>query len=206
MTGGRTGGELVPAGAGRRVLVVGPRVAFSARLAAALRARGIGTEITTAAAEADPGELRGYGAVSFDRTVGEDARAAVRAAFAAAGSRALFVEPLAPVVPLVAAQLEQALHSGCRTRRRRLTGLRAEPGRVRLDLAEACRVRVTGYGSGRLRRGRARELLDDRLEAGGHHVALPRGVAFVVARTYDDVLVVSAAATDIEWGAGPPTG
>ncbi|GHG47452.1 oxidoreductase [Streptomyces griseocarneus] len=177
----------------RRALLVGPRVALFARAAAGLRAGGIGAEITHDAAGAHADELRTYGAVAFDRTVDEAERAAVRAAFAAAGGDVTFLETPAPAAELLVAQLEQALRS-VPGGERRLTGLSAVAGEARVETAEACRVRVTAYRPGRLRGARMLEVFDGLLEPGCHRVPLGPRVAFVVARTYGDVLVTRVGA------------
>lgn len=175
----------------RRVLLVGPRVALFARLAAALRSIGIGAEITRDAAGAHTEEIRTYGAVAFERDVGEGERSAVRAAFAAVGSDAVFIEAPAPAVPLLVAQVEQALQRAPHALRR-LTALTAGAGRVHVGVAAACRVRLTGYRQDRFRRTRTVEVFEGRLEPGEHTVPLDarlRAGAFVVARTTGDVLV-----------------
>lgn len=177
----------------RRVLLVGPRVALFARAAAGLRAGGIGAEISRDAAGAHADELRTYGAVAFDRTVDEAGRAAVRAAFATAGGDVTFVEAPAPVAELLVAQLEQALRRAPGGERR-LTGLSAAAGEARLETAAACRVRVTAYRPGRLRGARMLEVFDGPLEPGCHRVPLGPRVAYVVARTYGDVLVTRVGA------------
>ncbi|WP_370422641.1 oxidoreductase [Streptomyces sp. QH1-20] len=184
-----------PHTAARRVLLVGGRVAVLARLAAALRSIGVGAEITHDAAGAAGEELRTYGAVAFDPAVGEEERAAVRAAFAAAGSDAVLVEPLAPIVPLLVARIEQALQ---RTPddRRPLTALTATTADAHVEVSAACRVRLTGYRLDRLHRVRAHDLLDARLEPGAHTVPLDarlgkraNGGVYLVARTFGDVRV-----------------
>lgn len=174
------------AGSARRVLLVGRRVALFARLAAALRTMGIGAEITRDAVGVDAAELRTYGAVAFDGAVGEDERAAVRAAFATANADAVFVDTLAPLVPLLVAQLEQAL-TRTPPEQRRVVALSATGSRARVEVAIACRVRLTGYRQDVLRRTRVYELFEGRLAAGVHR--LPVSGAFVVARTFGDVLV-----------------
>ncbi|MFI9237688.1 oxidoreductase [Streptomyces sp. NPDC053079] len=179
---------LSPPARPRRVLLVGPRVALFARLAATLRTLGTGADISRDAVRAHPDEIRTYGAVAFDPAVGEEERAAVRAAFAAAGHDAGFVEAPAPLLAVLVAQVEQALQP-LPDGRHRLTTLTAAAGEARLEVAAACRVRLTGYGRGPLRRPRARELLDDGLEPGPHRVPLGARLAFVVARTYGEVLV-----------------
>lgn len=187
----------------RRVLLVGPRTGLFARLAAALRTSGIGADITREAAGAHEEELRAYGALAFDRTVGEDERSAVRAALAAAHATAVCVEPLAPVVPLLAAQLEQALgprHPGPHL----LAALTAAPGEARLVTTAAARIRLTGYHRDRLRRTHAHPLFDSRPEPGEHRLPLDARIAFVVARTDGEVLVARAGRD--AFGAPPPSG
>ncbi|MGW6462231.1 oxidoreductase, partial [Streptomyces sp. NPDC055078] len=102
----------------RRVLLIGARAAVLARLAAALRTIGIGADITADATDVPAEELRTYGAVAFGPAVGAPERAAVRAAFDAAGTDVAYVDGLAPVVPVVVAQIEGALYRGPLERRR----------------------------------------------------------------------------------------
>ena len=111
----------------RRVLLIGARAAVLAKLAAALRIIGIGADITRDAAGVPPDELRVYGAVAFGRAVTDEERAAVRRSFDAAGADVAYVEGLAPIVPLLVAQIEHALDRSPREQRR-LTGLVAAAG------------------------------------------------------------------------------
>lgn len=176
----------------RRVLLIGARVAVLARLAAALRGIGIGAEITRDAAGVPVEELRTYGAVAFGRAVGHDERAAVRAAFDEAGVDVAYVDGLAPVVPLLVAQIEHALD---RTplERRRLTGLTVAEGAAVVTVTCACRVRVVAYRPDRLHRTHVHEVFDGPLEPGTHRVPLQGQVAkrpsFLVARATGSVLV-----------------
>ncbi|MGP3926726.1 oxidoreductase [Streptomyces sp. 8N616] len=184
--------------AARRVLLVGRRAAVLARLASALRTIGIGADLTRDAAGADADELRAYGAVAFDGAVEQRERDAVHRAFEAAGADAVFVEALAPVIPLLVAQIEQALDRTPEDRRR-LTALSATSVRgaveVTVEVAAPCRVQLTAYRLDRFQRTRTRELFDDRLEP-GRHVIEPdaqaaKGEAFVVARTTGGVLAAA---------------
>jgi hypothetical protein len=177
---------------GRRVLLIGARVALLAKLAAALRTIGVGADITRDAEGVPAEELRGYGAVAFGPTVGESERAAVRRAFQRAGLEVAYVEGLAPIIPLLVAQIEHALdHSP--VPQRRLTGLVAADGAVGIEVTSPSRVRVTAYRLDRLSRPRTHELFDGVLEPGRHHIPLDgktaRGGSFVVARTSGSVLV-----------------
>ncbi|MEV7690939.1 oxidoreductase [Streptomyces bungoensis] len=185
---GDAGGPPAP----RRVLLVGARVAVLARLAAALRGIGMGADITQDATAVPAGELRGYGAVFFGPTVGGAERAAVRRAFEHAGAEVACVDGLAPIVPLLVAQIEHALDRSPLPRRR-LTALAAAGTAADLEVASPCRVRVTAYRYGRLHRTRAQEVFDGILEPGRHRVPLGAGAApgrsFVVARTSGSVLV-----------------
>ncbi|WP_351230842.1 oxidoreductase [Streptomyces sp. NPDC002133] len=176
----------------RRVLLIGARVAVLAKLAAALRTIGIGAEITDDAAQIPAEELRTYGAVAFGRAVGEAERAAVCAAFERAGVDAAHVDGLAPVVPLLVAQIEHALDRSP-VERRRLTGLTAEAGEAEVTVTSACRVRLVAYRMDRLHRTHTHDVFDGRLEAGSHRIPLDgravKGQSFVVARATGGVLV-----------------
>ncbi|MGN7142143.1 oxidoreductase [Streptomyces pseudogriseolus] len=183
-------------GSRRRVLLIGARVALLARLAAALRTIGIGADITQSADGVSADELRSYGAVLFGRSVPARERDAVRRALAGAGADVPCVDALAPVVPLLVAQAEQALEAG-RDDRRRLTDLTAAGGAAEFEVVSACRVRLTAHRVDRLSRARSRDLFDAVLEPGRHRVLLDppavKGEAYLVARTAGTVLVTAVA-------------
>ncbi|MFF7159946.1 oxidoreductase [Streptomyces sp. NPDC008086] len=178
----------------RRVLLIGPRVALLAKLAAALRTIGIGAEITHDVSGVTADELRTYGAVAFGRGIGVEQRAAVRRAFTDAGVEVAYVDGLAPIVPLLVAQIEHALDRSP-AEQRRLTRLVAADGEAGVEVTSPCRVRLTAYRVDRLYRTHAHEAFDGVLEAGRHRIALDaravKGESFVVARTSGSVLVES---------------
>ncbi|OPF67046.1 oxidoreductase [Streptomyces antioxidans] len=185
---------------GPRVLLIGQRAAVLARLAAALRRIGIGAEITLDAVGALAEELRKYRAVVFGGTVAREERDAVREAFAAARSQAVLVTALAPIVPVLVAQVAQALERAPGDRR--LVGLTAGRltaggGEAVLEVAAECRVRLVAHRLDRLSRTHARELFDAVVEPGTYRIPLAaravRGQSFVVARTSDAVLVAPVA-------------
>ncbi|WP_155055844.1 oxidoreductase [Streptomyces blattellae] len=180
----------------RRVLLIGARVALLAKLAAALRTIGIGADITRDATDVPADELRGYGAVAFGRAVTQQERAAVRAAFERAGVDVAYVDGLAPIVPLLVAQIEHALDRSPADRRR-LTRLVAADGEAGIEVTSPCRVQLTAYRLDRLYRTHAQEVFDGILEAGRHRIALDakavKGESFVVARTSGSVLVEAMA-------------
>ncbi|GAA3777310.1 oxidoreductase [Streptomyces chiangmaiensis] len=179
-----------------RALLIGPRVAGLARLAAALRSIGVGADIAQDATDVPAEELRTYGAVVFGHAIGERERAGVRESFGRAGVEVAYVDALAPIVPLLVAQIEQALDRNP-AERRRLTHLAAGGGTADVEVAAACRVSLTTYRQDRLHRVHTHEAFDDVLAAGRHRIALdPRatkGEAFVVARTSGGVLVAAVA-------------
>ncbi|WP_407111568.1 oxidoreductase [Streptomyces sp. DSM 116494] len=181
-------------GARRRVLLIGARVAQLARLAAALRTIGVGADIAQNADRVPADELRAYGAVVFGRSVRPGERDAVRRAFTTAGVDVPCVDGLAPAVPLLVAQTEQALDRGA-PGQRRLTDLTALPAAAEFGVTSSCRVRLTAYRVDRLSRTHARDLFDAVLEPGRHRVPLDaaavRGEAYVVARTAGTVLVTA---------------
>ncbi|MFJ6645646.1 oxidoreductase [Streptomyces sp. NPDC091290] len=176
----------------RRVLLVGARVAVLARLAAALRTIGVGADITDDVSGVPADELCAYGAVAFGRAVGEAQRAAVRRAFTDAGVDVVYVDGLAPIVPLLVAQIEHAPDRSPLDRRR-LTRLVAADGEAGVEVTSPCRVRLTAYRLDRLYRTHTHEVFDGILEPGRHRIPLDaravKGEAFVVARTSGSVLV-----------------
>ncbi|GHB14998.1 oxidoreductase [Streptomyces viridiviolaceus] len=175
-----------------RVLLIGARVALLAKLAAALRTIGIGADITRDAGDVPADELRAYGAVAFGRSVGEEERAAVRRAFTDAGVDVAYVDGLAPIVPLLVAQIEHALDRGP-LERRRLTRLAATDGAAEVEVSSPCRVRLTAYRVDRLNRTHTHEVFDGVLEPGSHRIPLDaktvKAESFVVARASGSVLV-----------------
>ncbi len=176
----------------RRVLLIGARVALLAKLAAALRTIGIGAEIAADAADVPPDELRTYGAVAFGRKVTDETRQSVRAAFDQARAEVAYVDGLAPIVPLLVAQIEHALDRSPQEQRR-LTALAACREAARLEVTSTCRVQLTAYRMDRLSRTHVHEVLDEILEPGEHRVPLTpkatKGNSYVVARTSTSVLV-----------------
>ncbi|MEU9185666.1 oxidoreductase [Streptomyces sp. NPDC048484] len=184
------------AGERRRVLLIGARAAVLAKLAAALRIIGIGADITRDATDVPADELRAYGAVAFGRAVTEQERAAVRESFEHAGVHVAYVEGLAPIVPLLVAQIENALDRSPREQRR-LTRLVAADGEAGVEVTSPCRVRLTAYRLDRLYRTHMHEVFDGVLEAGRHRLPLDaratRGESFIVARTSGSVLVEAMA-------------
>lgn len=180
----------------RRVLLIGTRVAVLAKLAAALRTINIGAEIAEDADRVPPDEIRTYGAVAFGRSVAAHRKAAVRAAFDRAGVEPAYVDGLAPIIPLLVAQLEQALDRSPLDRRR-LTRLVAADGEVGVEVTSPCRVQLVAYRQDRLHRTRTEVVFDGPLEAGRHRIPLAakaaRGESYIVARTMGGVLTTSMA-------------
>ncbi|MFV8186429.1 MULTISPECIES: oxidoreductase [unclassified Streptomyces] len=180
----------------RRVLLIGARVALLAKLAAALRSIGIGADIAHDAHGVPADELRGYGAVAFGRAITQEQRAAVRRGFEQAGVEVAYVEGLAPIVPLLVAQIEHALDRSP-VQLRRLTRLVAADGEAGIEVTSPCRVRLTAYRLDRLYRTHTHEVFDGVLETGRHRIALDakavKGESFVVARTAGSVLVEAMA-------------
>ncbi|MFF7308390.1 oxidoreductase [Streptomyces sp. NPDC008137] len=178
----------------RRVLLIGARVAVLAKLAAALRTIGVGADIAHDADGVPADELRAYGAVAFGLATGERDRAAVRRAFEEAEVPVVYVDGLAPIVPLLVAQIEHALDRGT-VAQRRLTGLTAADGGADIEVTSACRVTLTAYRLDRLSRSHTHEIFDGVLEPGRHRIALDaravRGRSYVVARTSGSVLVAA---------------
>ncbi|MFJ8897037.1 hypothetical protein [Streptomyces sp. NPDC102370] len=107
----------------------------------------------------------------FGRAVPARERDTVRRALADAGAEVPCVDALAPVVPLLVAQTEQALEAG-RGDRRRLTGLTVTGSTALFEVVSAGRVRLTAHRIDRLSRARSRDLFDGLLAPGRHRVPL----------------------------------
>ncbi|MFI8347045.1 oxidoreductase [Streptomyces sp. NPDC085596] len=174
----------------RRVLLIGPRAGLLAKLAAALRGIGIGADITQDAGAVPAEELSCYGAALTGPTLPEAERAALRETFK--DTDTALVDAPAPVVPLLVAQLQQALDRAPEGRRR-LTALTATPYAAEIEVTAPGRVQLTAYRFDRLRRTRTHTVLDAALGPGHHRLPLDprtvRGEAYLVARTSGGVLV-----------------
>ncbi|MEU6818519.1 oxidoreductase [Streptomyces sp. NPDC046860] len=175
----------------RRVLLVGPRAGLLVRLAAVLRGIGIGADITLDATAVPVGELGHYGAALIGPTVPEPERGALREAFGRPGVGTALVTASAPILPLLVAQLQQALDRSPETSRR-LTALTATPEAAEIEVAAPGRVQLTAYRLDRLRRVRSHTVLDATLGPGRHRLPLDsaavRGETYLVARTSQGVL------------------
>ncbi|MEU9972074.1 oxidoreductase [Streptomyces sp. NPDC051014] len=179
---------------GRRVLLIGARVAILAKLAAALRAHGIGADITGDTEGVPAEELRGYAAVVLGPATGQAERAAVRRAFERAAVEAAFLDAAPPIVPVLVARVEHALDRSPLPLRR-LARLTAADGTAAVEVAASCRVTLTAHRLDRLSRPRTQDLFDGVLEPGGHRVPLDGKAAregtYVVARAAGSVLVAA---------------
>ena len=177
----------------RRVLLIGQRASAFHRLVAALRQSGIGAEVASGVGDIPADELRSYAVVAFGRAVTEKERFATKAVFEAADADVTFLESRAPLVPVLTAQIEQALDQTT-PEQRRLSQLRTADGQAVLEVAEVCSVRLTAYRLDRLYRVHTTDLVDRTLQPGTHRVELgprmSRGRAFLVARTASSVHVV----------------
>ncbi|NJP49719.1 oxidoreductase [Streptomyces sp. SBST2-5] len=179
----------------RRVLLIGARVALLAKLAAALRTIGIGADIAQDADGVPAGELRGYGAVVFGRSVPDPRRTAVREAFDAAGLEVPLVDAYAPIVPLLVAQTEQVLDNRPPDQRR-LTSLGFSDGAAEVEVTSSCRVTLTAHRIDRLSRTHTHEVFDAILPPGLHRIPLDpkplKPTSYLVARTANTVLTTPA--------------
>lgn len=177
----------------RRVLLIGARAAVLGKLAAALRTIGIGADVVQDTDGVTDDELRGYGAVAFGRAVTDEVRARVRDSFGRAGADVAYVDGLAPVIPVLVAQIVTALDP-TPPERRRVTALAATAAEAIVQVSSPVGVRLVAYRLDRLYRTHEKLLLDDVLEPGTHRIPLDakavKGQSFVVARTTGSELVV----------------
>lgn len=178
------------------MLLIGRRASVLTRLAEALQARGIEAGQAQDVTAADPSRYAGYRVVAFGRAVRETDRERLRAAFAAADPEVVFVDGYAPIIPLLVAQLEQALDRRPREGRL-LVDAAVHDGIVDLELRDRCRLRITSYRLDALYRARTRTVFDCEAEAGPHSATLDARTArahtaFVVIRAGDETAALPA--------------
>ena len=178
------------------MLLIGKRASVLTRLAAALRAQGIGADRVRDVGQQETGGgpverfSAGYGVVAFGRAVKAADRERLRKTFTHTDPDIVFVDGYAPIVPLLVAQCEQALD-------RRPLGQRAivdaavRAGIVDVELRVACRLRIIAYRLDALRRTHEKTLFDREVEPGAHSAALGRRAGrsrntFVVIRAGDE--------------------
>ncbi|MFJ2743302.1 oxidoreductase [Streptomyces sp. NPDC087440] len=180
----------------RRVLLIGSRVAVLAKLAAALRTINIGAEIAADADRVPPTEIRTYGTVLFGSSIAEHEKEAVRAAFERAGVEPAYLDGLAPIIPVLVAQIENALDQSP-PEQRRLVRLVAADDEAGVEVSSTCRVQLYAYRQDRLHRTHAQLVFEGLLEAGKHRIPLDekatRGQSYIVARTLASVLTTPMA-------------
>ncbi|CAM5674119.1 oxidoreductase [Streptomyces spiroverticillatus] len=180
----------------RRVLLIGSRVAVLAKLAAALRTINIGAEIAADADRVPPTEIRTYTTVLFGASIAEHEKEAVRAAFDRAGAEPVYLDGLTPIIPVLVAQIENALDQSP-PEQRRLVRLVAADDEAGVEVTSACRVQLYAYRQDRLHRTHAELVFEDLLEPGKHRIPLneraTRGQSYIVARTLGSVLVTPMA-------------
>jgi hypothetical protein len=156
-----------------RALLIGKRASVLTSLQWGLREVGIEADLTQDLTGAGVDGLSRYDAVAFGRAVTKVDRARIKALFAAANPSAVFIDGLAPVTPLLVAQFEEAL-SGLDASERRLGQITAAVGRLDFELRAQAHVLVLTYDLTFLYGTRMRQLLDEALDAGRHHVSLGR--------------------------------
>jgi hypothetical protein len=186
----------------RRVLLIGATAApgrdtrLLARLAAALRAEGIEADQVPVATGAGARPRAGYRVVAFGRAVRRPDRERLRRALLEADPEVVFVDGYAPVIDLLAAQVEQALDRRP-LGRRAIVDASVRGGIVDLELRVPCRLRITAYRLGALNRARVSELFDRQVAAGAHSAALGARAAgrrkvFVVIRADGETVALAA--------------
>jgi len=133
----------------RRVLSVGKNKGVLRKLTQALTDAGFDAEWTNDVVEAARRARAGdIDLVAFGRGVKGHERESLRAAFSAANPEVLFVDGLAPMIPLLVAQVEDAFSSQLGSGRvLEVAGAAHRDGEdeVILRLRAACEVEVTEY-------------------------------------------------------------
>jgi len=157
----------------QRVLLIGKRAAVLTDLQEALREIGIAADLTQDVTDADRRQLPVYGAVAFGSAVSAEVRARMKAAFRTVNPSVVFVDGLAPITPVLVAQVQEALDR--RDDEDRLiasAGLSSD--HVRFELRSPAHVDLMIYELSWLYQVRSRKVLDERVAAGGHHAGITR--------------------------------
>lgn len=163
-----------------RVLLVGKRAAVLTRLRTALVRIGVDAEIvrdveSIGNGENDGNQSDGYRAVAFGRAVPPADRERMTEALRAANPDLTVVDGLAPITPLLVAQIEEALDRRP-LGQHRVAEWEVTDGRLRVELRHRAYLNVTAHTLSRLHRAGTRELLDESRPAGSTWVDLPPGM------------------------------
>lgn len=171
----------------KRVLAVGKSRRVLRKLTDALTEAGFDArwtdDIPTASQRFRPGTVD---LVAFGRGVGRQDRSRLKSDYLEGNPAVLFVDGLAPVIPLLVAQVESAFSS-----RNRDSGVlervTASDGELTITVRDDCSLEVTLYRLDRLYRTHRDVLLSQRVSAGTRSVPLGgwatrRGAKYAVVR------------------------
>jgi hypothetical protein len=171
----------------RRVLAVGKRRRVLGKLNAALTEAGFDARWTDDIAGASQRfQPSGVDLVAFGRGVSGADRTRLKAGFLAGNPAVRFVDGLAPIIPLLVAQVEGAFsarlgNAGV------LDQAASGDGELTIDVRDDCDLEVTLYRLDRLYRSHRNVLLSERVPRGRRSIPLGtrgarRGATFAVVR------------------------
>lgn len=158
----------------QRVLLVGKRAALLKRLQQALGEAGIQADLTQQLDQFDAraSELPVYDAVVFGQAVPAADRARAQAVLSSVHPQLAVVESLAPITPLVVAQVQQALDRRP-ARLRRLAEIEFSQRHLSITLRVGTAVRVIAYRLTRLHRARYELICAQEIPVGRHDFLIP---------------------------------
>jgi hypothetical protein len=171
----------------KRVLAVGHSRRVLSNLTRALTEAGFDAQWTTdAAAASQRFQPHSVDLVAFGRGVSSADRSRLRSDFLQGNPAVLFVDGLAPITPLLIAQV-QAAFSSQPQQARVLEHLASSDGHLTIAIRDDCDVEVTVYRLDRLYRTHTATPLAQRITRGSHaiplgHQSTGRGLRFAVVR------------------------
>lgn len=171
----------------RRVLAVGRSRRVLGKLTGALTEAGFDAQWTRdIAAASQRVQPASVDLVAFGRGVGSADRSRLRSDFLKGNAGVLFVDGLAPITPLLVAQVEAAF-SAQPQRAKVLEHLASSDGQLTIAVRDDCDVEVTVYRLDRLYRTHTATPVAQRVTGGSHaiplgHQAAGRGPRFAVVR------------------------
>jgi len=181
----------------KRVLAVGSSRRVLRALTSALLEAGFDAQWTSAIAAASrrfqPGSVD---LVAFGRGVGDEDRRRLKSDFLRGNPAVLFVDGLAPMIPLLVAQVESAFSSQLRDARL-VRQVASSGGELSVGVRDDCDVEVTLYRLDRLYRTHRDTLFSRRVSSGTQCIPLDRraarrGLKFAVVRANATEVAIAA--------------
>ncbi|MBD2756967.1 hypothetical protein [Spirosoma validum] len=160
---------------GKNVLLIGRNPTVLAHLALALTEEGLFVQTTSAVEEASLNfDGADFDLVAFGRGVDEATNALLKAAFSDQNSNLLFVDGLAPVIPLLVKQIKVAF-SDQQTQKlvTEFVCIQTDCSQVRITVKANCQLTICLYELDATHTTQQKTLVDESVSGGSHTFSLP---------------------------------